>query len=124
MIKLCNEVDVFSQQVSKSVNLAIGAALQLTTADNPLAPMGDCAGFQQRVQRGLSQPWPTLGEPKGPRSSLGPYPADARSPRRRGSHRLGLKAKTGPLGFLQPKAVGLSKNTLPSQARPWPSTQT
>ena len=29
MIKLCNEVDVFSQQVSKSINLAIGAALQL-----------------------------------------------------------------------------------------------
>ena len=27
MIKLCNEVDVFSQQVSKSINLAIGAAL-------------------------------------------------------------------------------------------------
>ena len=26
MIKLCNEVDVFSQQVSKSINLAIGAA--------------------------------------------------------------------------------------------------
>jgi hypothetical protein len=27
MIKLCIEVDVFSQQVSKSINLAIGAAL-------------------------------------------------------------------------------------------------
>ena len=27
MIKLCNEVDVFSQQVSKSINLAIGAAV-------------------------------------------------------------------------------------------------
>ena len=27
MIKLCNKVDVFSQQVSKSINLAIGAAL-------------------------------------------------------------------------------------------------
>ena len=27
MIKLCNKVDVFSQQVSKSINLAIGTAL-------------------------------------------------------------------------------------------------
>jgi hypothetical protein len=45
MIKLCNEVDV-----SKSINLAIGAALQLTTADNPLPPTGDGAGFQQSAQ--------------------------------------------------------------------------
>jgi hypothetical protein len=107
MIKLCNEVDVFSQQVSKSINLAIGAALQLNigeklaidatnldillqnalhkdlvtavqgngqraplqgpspliiTADNTLAPTGDCAGFQQRAQRawecGLLRPEP------------------------------------------------------------------
>ena len=33
MIKLCNEVDVFSQQVSKSINLAIGAALQLNIGE-------------------------------------------------------------------------------------------
>ena len=33
MIKLCNEVDVFSQQVSKSINLAIGAALQLNKGE-------------------------------------------------------------------------------------------
>ena len=37
---------------------------------------------------------------------------------------LGLKAKAGPSGLLWPKAAGLSKNTLPSQAHPWPSTQT
>jgi hypothetical protein len=34
MIKLCNEVDVFSQQVSKSIDLAIGAALQLNKGEN------------------------------------------------------------------------------------------
>jgi hypothetical protein len=33
MIKLCNEVDVFSQQFSKSINLAIGAALQLNKGE-------------------------------------------------------------------------------------------
>ena len=33
MIKLRNEVDVFSQQVSKSINLAIGAALQLNKGE-------------------------------------------------------------------------------------------
>lgn len=33
MIKLCNEVDVFSQQVSKSINLAIGASLQINKGE-------------------------------------------------------------------------------------------
>ena len=33
MIKLCNEVDVFSQQVSKSIDLDIGAALQLNKGE-------------------------------------------------------------------------------------------
>jgi hypothetical protein len=36
MIKLCNKVDVFSQQVSKSINLAIGAALQLNIGEKNL----------------------------------------------------------------------------------------
>jgi hypothetical protein len=36
MIKLCNEVDVFSQQVSKSITLAIGAALQLNKREKNL----------------------------------------------------------------------------------------
>jgi hypothetical protein len=36
MIKLCNEVDVFSQQVSKSINLAIRAALQLNKGEKNL----------------------------------------------------------------------------------------
>lgn len=42
--------------------------------------------------QGPSQPRPTPGEPEGPGSSLGPYPSDARSPRPRGSHRLGHAA--------------------------------
>ena len=67
--------------------------------------------------QGPSQPRPTPGEPEGPGSSLGPYPSDARSPRPRGSHQLGLKAKAEPSGLLRPKAAGLSKNTLPSLAR-------
>jgi hypothetical protein len=83
MIKLCNEVDVFSQQVSKSINLAIGAALQLTTADNPLAPTRIVQGSSREYSNlgsaaffasGPSQPRPTPGEPEGTRSSLGPYP--------------------------------------------------
>jgi hypothetical protein len=36
MIKLCNEVDVFFQQVSKSINLAVGAALQLNKGEKNL----------------------------------------------------------------------------------------
>ena len=50
--------------------------------------------------------------------------ADARCPCPRGSHQVGLKAKAGPSGLLRPKVAGLSKNTLPLQACPWPSTQT
>ena len=40
MIKLCNEVDVFDQQVSKSINLAIGATLTLATrlVPSPIGP--------------------------------------------------------------------------------------
>ena len=40
MIKLCNEVDVFSQQVSKSINLANGTALTPAPrlVSNPIGP--------------------------------------------------------------------------------------
>ena len=74
-----------------------------------------------RAPHGLG---PCQVSPRGPGYSLGPYSADARSPCPRGSHRLGLKAKAGPSGLLWPKAAGLSENTLPLQARWWPSTQT
>jgi hypothetical protein len=33
LIKLCKELDLFSQQVSKSINQAIGAALQLNKGE-------------------------------------------------------------------------------------------
>jgi hypothetical protein len=69
-----------------------GLSPLMTTADKPLAPTGDCAGFWQRAQRawecGLLRPRPLTAssvqdEPKGP------YPVDTRSPRPRGSHQLG-----------------------------------
>ena len=41
---------------------------------------------------GPSWPRSALGDPEEPGNSLGPYPADARSPCPRGSHRLGHAA--------------------------------